>query len=179
MYLLRCSQGHEIPVTPQAAGGTVTCPVCGEPQVVPTLGGLRQLPRMEEPTAVAEKPAAHMGFRISFAALMLVALAGAVVGTFAAFRWQMIPVLMTTESHIAQDQEQIANLNPLQLVEVWNQHEQHDLSQRHPFPYQIMATMRAHWKRICLIALSITALSLVFATALAIASRRQKARRDT
>lgn len=176
MYLLPCPHGHEIPVSPQSAGGTARCPVCGQPQAVPTLGELRRLPRVAEASGGSEKPmAAHMGIRISFAVLMLIALAGAVTATFAGFRWQTIPVPMTTEAHIAMDQEEIATLNPLQLIEVWNQYEQYDLSERQPFGYQRMADMRGHWKRICLIALGVTGLSLLAAIAVAVAGRPHKA----
>lgn len=179
MYLLPCPQGHEIPVSPQSAGGTATCPVCGQPQAVPTLGELRRLPRAAEATGGREKPAAQMGIRISFAVLMLIALAGAITATFAGFRWQSIPVPMTTESHVAMDQEQISTLNPLQLIEVWNQHEQHDLSERRPFAYQMMADMRGHWRRICLIALGVSGLSLLAAIAVAVAGRRGNSLGDT
>lgn len=179
MYLLRCSQGHEIAVTPKSAGGTVECPLCGEQQAVPKLGELRKLPRTEEIAEGDEKSPSGLGFRISFALLMLVALAGAVVATFAAFRWQSLPLPNTTDKHVAQDREGIAQLNPIQLIEAWNEHEQHDLSRRRPRQYHVMAEIKAHWKKVCLIALGVAVVSLLGATGVAIVGRRRRAASDT
>lgn len=179
MYLLRCSKGHEIPVAPQSAGGTVACPVCGEPQTVPKLGELRQLPHLEAGAEGSGKRPVGFGFRLSFAALLLVALASAVVAIFAAFRWQTLPVPMTTERHVAQAKEGIGSLNPIQLIDAWHQHEQYDLSERQPFPYHFLVQTRAHWKSVCLTALAITVLSLLVATLVAIVGRGRKAASDT
>lgn len=80
-YLLPCSCGKTVSVSPSQAGGTAACD-CGARLEVPRLGEMRQLPTDESVAATA----AGWGFRqgVLTAGLMLAAALAAGAGWFAA-----------------------------------------------------------------------------------------------
>lgn len=179
MYLLRCPQGHDIPVAASAAGGTVTCPTCGQSQRVPTLGELRRLPQTAGSAESGSERTTNIGVRIAFAVLMFVALAAAASATFAAFRWQSLPIPITVEDHIQGAGEVMQELTPAQLVDVWQMHEQHGLSTRTPYPYQMLADERAHWRTICLSSLAVVLLSILLGVVIIWLGRAPRTPTDT
>lgn len=179
MYLLRCPQGHDIPVAASAAGGTVPCPVCGQPQRVPTLGELRRLPQTSTATDSGRERTTSIGARIAFAVLMFVALGAAASATFAAFRWHSLPIPITVEDHIEGSREVMDQLTPAQLVDVWQMHEQHGLTTRTPYPYQLLADERAHWRTICFSSLAVVLLSILLGVAIIWLGRARRVSADT
>jgi hypothetical protein len=94
---------------------------------------------------------------------------------FAAFRWQSFPVPPTSEQHIASDRKDIAALNPLELLNVWESYEKMDLTSQIPFPYQRMQNLRDHWQNVCLISSSIAGACLLAASGAVIFGRRKSA----
>ncbi|WP_164102303.1 hypothetical protein [Candidatus Laterigemmans baculatus] len=179
MYLLRCPEGHEIPVAASAAGGTVVCPVCGQSQLVPTLGELRRLPEARAAGDARGERTTSVGARIAFAVLMFVALGAAASATFAAFRWQSLPIPMTVEDHIAGSQEVMGELTAAQLVDVWQMHEQHNPTTRTPYPYQLLADERAHWRAICFGSLAVVVVSILLGVVIISLGKSRRPAADT
>ncbi|XZE54365.1 hypothetical protein SH139x_000326 [Planctomycetaceae bacterium SH139] len=176
MFLLHCPKGHELPVTASAAGSQVTCPTCGEEQAVPKLGELRKLPTANpEPTAGRTQGTTSDAARLVFALFMFGAVGAGASAAFAAFRWQSFPVPPTSEQHIASDRKDIAALNPLELLNVWESYEKMDLTSQIPFPYQRMQNLRDHWQNVCLISSSIAGACLLAASGAVIFGRRKSA----
>lgn len=175
MYLIRCSQGHEFPVPTKAAGSTVSCPTCGSPENVPKLGDLRQMPRVAEEGSGGRREGLNMGAKIVFALLLIVTTGAALTAVFAAFRWSNIPVTMTQEEHIAAEDEGIAGLNPLQLIQASEQIEQIRVDEQMPYQYHSVGVIRNRWKTICFTTSGIAGGSLLIAGAVLVFGRGRRA----
>lgn len=178
MYLLHCSCGHPLTVTASAAGSQVTCPECGKPLEVPRLGDLRSYPLADSGELEPVRQRMPLLARVLFAFLMIGAVISAGVSAYGAFRWQSLPEPPTSAEIIENDSEGIMQLNPLEVLGMWEQYRNLDLTQQRPFPYQQMQTMRDNWRDVCFASLK-GALLFVLAACIAIVVGRVFATGDT
>lgn len=166
MYLLSCPNCHaDIPVTPAQAGDAVQCPACQQTAAVPTLGKLKQLPRVEDSEA-SRSPATTnqtFGSTVGFVAFSLIALATLLATGYNAVRWATTSSGMTTEKHLEQLETAYRDAEPALLVVEFADMERQPLEMIGPYQYQVINDEKARWGRNALIAGGITALCAVVA----------------
>jgi ribosomal protein S27E len=179
MYLLRCPQGHSIQVSTASAGNEVQCPECGAAVPVPKLGDLRRLPQAADVSPVSTRVESGFGARLIFGILLLVAIVTGGISAYGCMRWYNLPVPYTSEDHIRMGREAIAEKSPAELMADWQQYESMALTERRPFPYQQIQNLRDHWKRVCFIPLSISAVCVAFGLIVLAVGRKSSASTDT
>lgn len=118
-YLLPCSCGQKVRVSPSQAGGQVACN-CGKSLAIPTLRGIRQL----EPAADrAAKPVAAWSplQGLLFSGGLFVATVGAILIAWYSFQYAKIGGLAVDRSDdfIQGGAAQIDTLGPADLLDVW------------------------------------------------------------
>ena len=119
-YLLPCSCGHKVRVTPAQAGGRVKC-TCGQSLAVPTLRGLRGLtPAKSEPAARATPRWTPLHGAL-FSGGLLLAAAGLAVIAYHLWLYAQIGGLAVDRSSevIAHEAAHIDELSPWQTLDVW------------------------------------------------------------
>jgi hypothetical protein len=132
------------------------------------LGDLRQLPLAESAELIPRRARMPMLARVVFAILLIGAVGAAGVSAYGAFRWRMLPEPPTSAEHIAADAEEIMALDPLQVLATWEQYRNADLSQRMPFSYQRVQTMRDQWRDVCFASLKGALLFVLAAAVVAV-----------
>ncbi len=180
MYLISCSQGHSFSVSTSAAGSEVPCPTCGQITSVPKLGELRRLPRADEGSQVrSSKSQSSMGARTVFAICTLGAIAAGITAAYASIRCYALPAPISSEFHIEQDRKQISELNPLDLLMVWEEYEKMDLESQFPFPYKRIQNMRDEWTGVATTSLIVAAVLAGIGTLTIVVGRRKPELLDT
>lgn len=114
-YLLPCSCGEPIKVTPSQAGGLVTCS-CGVQAEVPRLRDLRELPLASE----AAEPTQSWGLRsaiISVGLIMALALGG--VGAWLMWTEPAAPQDFDAAAYLQSIDRGIDKLSPAESYELW------------------------------------------------------------
>lgn len=180
MYLISCPQGHSFSVSTSAAGSEVPCPTCGQNTSVPKLGELRRLPRADEgnPTR-SSKSQSSMGARTVFAICALGAIAAGITAAYASIRCYALPAPISSEFHIEQDRKQISELNPLDLLMVWEEYEKMDFESQFPFPYKRIQDMRDEWTGVAMTSLVVAAVLAGIGTLTIVVGRRKSESLDT
>jgi hypothetical protein len=118
-YLLPCSCGQKVAISPSQAGGQVSCS-CGKSLAIPTLRGIRELEaapeRRERPAATWSKLQGAF-----FAGGMFLATIGALLVALYLYQYARIGGLAVDRSDefIRGGAAQIDALGPAQLLEVW------------------------------------------------------------
>src|SRR5438067_1009929 len=137
-FLLPCSCGQKLAVSPAQAGGQVVCS-CGRTLGIPTLRGLRQL---EIARDVAPAKAARgwspvhgavfaAGLVVAAVGLIVLALYGLQYGQIMGFRL----TLDRADDVIRAEMARIENLSPRQALEEWNQEIEQGLGEKDEPPW--------------------------------------------
>ena len=166
MYLLPCPACQfAIPVSPSQAGDQTTCPACQQIVQIPKLGELRQLPLSEadDDAKIASnaRPETSSGKRALFVLLGLIATASLLIAGFAAIRWALIDVPMSTEQHIAIYRQEYKKLKPAELIREYEQMEKYGLEMPMPYKYKTIELEKQDWGRNAAVAGTVGALSII------------------
>lgn len=180
MYLISCTQGHAFPVSLSAAGSEFACPTCGRLTSVPKLRELQKLPRADGVSSGRPaKSQSSTGARAVFAVCFLGAIAAGITAAYAGIRCYALPVPISSEFHIKQDRGQIDQLNPLDLLMVWEEYEQMNFETQLPFPYKRIQNMRDEWTGVALTSLLVAGILAGIGTTAIVAGRIKPETLDT
>lgn len=151
-YRLNCPHCNgSIAVSAAKAGSQTACEHCGRTVTVPKLGQLRQLPPMDQ-AASGSSPEKNSPERGSDAdsplpiiALGLLATAAMLVGGYAAIRYVLSPVDLTTDQHLAQYDEAYRTEPVAVLIREYENIEQYGLELPLPAAYIKQAEIKRQW----------------------------------
>ncbi len=121
-YLLPCpSCDYEFQLLPKQAGQPLVCPQCQATLDAPKLGTLKQLPTDGKNASV--KPSAGRGGwkRSLFAIGLLMAVVGGILGVALYWYANSLFTDIQLEERIAYASEQIDQMSPAQLWDLWHQ----------------------------------------------------------
>ena len=124
-YLLPCACGQKVRVGRAQAGQEVAC-VCGKPVQVPTLRGLREL-EVAPPEANAKTAGAWGPIRGAlFSGGILVAVLALLFAGWQFWTYSIVSTMTTdhTQTVIAMEEEQIDEMSPADMFDVWHQIEE-------------------------------------------------------
>lgn len=179
MHQLPCPHCQtNLHVEPTQAGDSIDCPACGQRVPIPTLRDLRQLPRVEADRATPHHSAPSrlgMGQRVAFGTLGAIALVGLLISGFCWVRWASVEVPITTEGHIDQLQEMYADLTAAELIREYQDIDQFGVDLAAPMTYRVAEMTKNRWKRNALASGGVSAVAILAAAALVLASRRRAA----
>ncbi|PNY37101.1 hypothetical protein [Rhodopirellula sp. MGV] len=115
--------------------------------VIPTLGQLRKLPRVETESDRPETTAVNPGSNIGFTAMMLLSVIALLIAGYCGICWAAISVDQTQESHIAEIVEHYGEAEPGAMILEFEHMEAQALELTAPFDYQIVIEKKANWGR--------------------------------
>jgi hypothetical protein len=137
-FLLPCSCGQKLTVSPSQAGGQVACS-CGKLLSVPTLRGLREL---EIAPSTAPAPVTSGWSPVHgaiFASGLVVAAIGLVFLALSGLQYLQIKGFRLTEDFtqnvVSNEMLRIDALSPLQALEEWHENIEHGLGEQEEPPW--------------------------------------------
>lgn len=153
------------------------CPECSQSVAVPKLGDLKELPTIGELENVsAEKNFSSATVEADspfvVVALGLIATAALLVASYAALRWYLSPVDLTTESHLELYQEEYQKLPAALMIREYESIEKFGLELPIATPYIKQAEQRRQWGTAAVGSAIAAALSII---GVAFLSRRRHA----
>lgn len=178
MYLLPCPECQQaFEVSPSQAGDNIACPSCRASVPIPKLGELRQLPT-SAPAADDDHstPASAdtSGRQVASVILGMVALAGFLIGGYAAIRWYLVKTPITTEIHIANTEEAYLEAPVAQLIREYEAMEEKGLDLPAMYNYKSKAIEKSGWALTAAISAGLAAVAAAIATMLASTGRSTK-----
>ncbi|QDT08341.1 hypothetical protein [Planctomycetes bacterium K23_9] len=178
MYLLPCPHCKaSIEVMPSQAGDVAICSECQANVPIPKLGELRQLPTAEDSTVDSDRHQSGgdvSGLQVVAVILGLLALAGLLIGGFAAIRWFLLETPITSEIHIAKTKEAFEGLNAARLIREFEHMEKSSLDLVAMYDYKTKALEKRRWGLVALIASGLGLFAAVIALKLASTRRTAK-----
>jgi len=173
-YLLPCSCGQSIPISPRQAGQEVDCPACQQTLKIPTLGAIKQLPLAEGTLAAptAREAGSTMAKRLGFALLAVITVASLTTAGIAFYRAYSPDregqSAQTVDDFLNESFERFDGLPPHELLILWKDYQDpgHFSKQIQPMFYRDLLRREA-WKRTGIAATGIGLLCLIGAIVLA------------
>ena len=171
-YRLDCPHcDHVFAVTTAKAGGTLSCPQCDQPVVVPKLGRLRELPTVDDDEAAnaaksTSKKNRDVGTASTDSPLPMIVLGFVFTGSlliagYCGLRWALTEVALTTEEHLAEYEQSYGEVAPALLIREYETMEQYGLELPGPANYIKQATIRRQWGTSAAIAAAVSTLCLI------------------
>lgn len=137
-YLLPCSCGQKLTVSPSQAGGQVACS-CGKVLSVPTLRGLRDLEVASLATPTQTKASWSPIHGIFFAGGLVVAAIGLVFLAMHGLQYTQIKGFNLTQDFtpavVSSEMARIDALTPLKALEEWHENVEHGLGEQEEPPW--------------------------------------------
>jgi hypothetical protein len=168
-FLLPCSCGQKLVVSPAQAGGQVGCG-CGKSLAVPTLRGLRELEIAPAGSPGKTKAGWSSVHGAVFAAGLVLAAAGVFLLAIHGLQYGQIMGFKLTQDYtpavVSAEMARIDALTPLQAFEEWHENAEHGLGEQEAPPwlqYQKLADRNLSRMKLGAVAL-VAGLVLSFAT---------------
>jgi hypothetical protein len=137
-YLLPCSCGQKLTVSPSQAGNQVACS-CGKLLSVPTLRGLRELESAPSTAPAQVKTGWSPIHGTIFAGGLVVAAIGIVFLALHGLQYSQIMGFKLTEDFtpnvVSNEMSRIDALSPLQALEEWHENIEHGLGEQEEPPW--------------------------------------------
>jgi hypothetical protein len=146
MYLLSCPNCQaDISVTPAQAGDSLQCAQCQSQVAIPNLGELRKLPQTAESSTQATSASRPVGATIAFVVLSLIAVAALLGAGYNGIRWALIDAEITTETHLADIEEDYSKEEPAVMIVAFEDMEKDPLDLMLPYPYRQKVVEKSKW----------------------------------
>ena len=146
MYLVSCPNCQaEISVTPAQAGDSVQGAQCKGQVAFPKLGELRQLRQVANSGSQVAPESRSVGATIAFVVLSLIAVGGLLGAGYSGLRWALIDAENTTETHLAEIQEDYSKEEPAVMIVAFDDMEKDPLDLMMPYPYRQKVVEKSKW----------------------------------
>lgn len=137
-YLLPCTCGQKLTISPSQAGGQVACS-CGKVLSVPTLRGLRELDAAPTAAPVQAKAGWSPLHGVFFAGGLVVAAIGVVYLAMHGLQYTQIKGFNLTQDFtpavVSSEMARIDALTPLKALEEWHENIEHGLGEQEEPPW--------------------------------------------
>ncbi|MDB4679008.1 hypothetical protein OAE79_01595 [Rhodopirellula sp.] len=138
-------------VAPSKAGETLVCQGCQGEVLVPKLGDLRQFPAAVSDESSASKTRSveetSAFARAGFLVAGIVATACLLVASYCGLRWTLMPVINTTERHIATTREDMSSFSAAELIRAYEEMEKTSIDLILPYQYKEIEVRRSKWAK--------------------------------